>query len=61
MTEPYSLFGILVVVLDIIAVVSVLFGSGTVGHKVLWIILVLIFPIIGMILYYLIGRSPRDA
>jgi len=61
MTEPYSLFGILVVVLDIIAIISVLFGSGTAGHKVLWIILVLIFPIIGMILYYLMGRSPRDA
>ncbi|MHB1586434.1 MAG: PLDc N-terminal domain-containing protein [Acidiferrobacteraceae bacterium] len=61
MTEPYSLLGILVVVLDIIAVISVLFGSGTVGHKVLWIVLVLIFPIVGMILYYLIGRSPSDA
>lgn len=61
MTEPYSLLGILVVVLDIIAIISVLFGSGTVGHKVLWIVLVLIFPIVGMILYYLIGRSPSDA
>lgn len=61
MTEPYSLLGILVVVLDIIAIIGVLFGSGTVGHKVLWIVLVLIFPIVGMILYYLIGRSPSDA
>ena len=59
--EPYSLLGIVIVVLDIIAIFSVLLGSGGVGHKVLWIILVLIFPIVGMILYYLIGRSPLDA
>ncbi|MHB1950260.1 MAG: PLDc N-terminal domain-containing protein [Acidiferrobacteraceae bacterium] len=61
MTEPYSLLAIVVVVLDVIAIVSVLFGSGTVGHKVLWIVLVLIFPVVGMILYYVIGRSPSDA
>jgi len=59
--EPYSLLGIVIVVLDIIAIFSVLLGSGGVGHKVLWIILVLIFPIVGMILYYLIGRSQQDA
>ncbi len=61
MPEPYSLLGILVVVLDIIAIISVLFGSGTVAHKGLWIVLVLIFPVIGMILYYLFGRSPCAA
>lgn len=59
--ESYSLLGIVVLVLDIIAIVSILLGSGSVGHKVLWTVLVLVFPIVGMILYYLIGRSPRDA
>lgn len=61
MTEPYSLLAILVVVLDIIAIISVLFGTGAIGHKVLWIVLVLIFPVVGMILYYLLGRSLSDA
>jgi len=59
--ESYSLFGIVIVVLDIIAIFSVLRGSDSLGHKVLWVILVLIFPIVGMIVYYLIGRSPQDA
>jgi hypothetical protein len=59
--EPYSLLGIVIVVLDIIAIFSVLLGSGSLGHKVLWVIVVLIFPIVGMIVYYLIGRSPQDA
>ncbi len=58
--EPYSLLGVVIVVLDIIAIFSILLGRGSVGHKVLWVILVLIFPIVGMVVYYLIGRSPRD-
>jgi hypothetical protein len=59
--EPYSLLGIVIVVLDIIAIFSVVLGSGSLGHKVLWVIVVLIFPIVGMIVYYLTGRSPQDA
>ncbi len=57
----YSLLGTIVVVLDIIALVSILMGRDTVGHKVLWAILVLIFPVVGMILYYVLGRTPQDA
>lgn len=57
----YSLLGIVVVVLDVIAIVSIVSGHGTVGHKVLWTVLVLIFPVVGMILYFLIGRVPQDA
>ena len=59
--SSYSLLGIVVVVLDVIAIISILFGSARVGHKVLWIVVVLLFPLVGMIVYYLIGRSPRDA
>ena len=56
-----SLIGTLIFVLDIVAIVSVLMGRGSVGHKVLWILLILLLPVLGMILYYLIGRSPADA
>ncbi|WP_297360344.1 PLDc N-terminal domain-containing protein [Acidiferrobacter sp.] len=59
--SSYSLLGIVVVVLDVIAIISILLGSARVGHKVLWIVVVLLFPLVGMIVYYLVGRSPRDA
>ncbi len=52
---------IAVLVLDIIAIVSVVAGRGSLGHKVLWTILIIILPVIGMILYYLLGRSAADA
>lgn len=57
----YSLLGIVIVVLDVIALISILFGRGTVGHKLLWTVAVLIFPVVGMILYYVLGRTPQDA
>lgn len=58
--QPYGIVGLIIGILDIIAIISVLLGRGSVGHKLLWILLVLILPLIGMILYYLIGRSSAD-
>ena len=56
----YSLLGTVIVVLDVIAIISILLGSARIGHRVLWIVVVLVFPLVGMIVYYLVGRSPRD-
>lgn len=52
--------GTIIFVLDIIAIVSVLLGRGTVSHKVLWIVMILLLPVVGMILYYLLGRNSAD-
>ncbi|MDA8361749.1 MAG: PLDc N-terminal domain-containing protein [Gammaproteobacteria bacterium] len=59
--STYALLGTVVIVLDVVAIISILFGAASVGHKVFWTLVVLIFPLVGMIVYYLIGRSPRDA
>lgn len=56
-----GLIGTIIFVLDIVAIVSVLMGRGSLGHKVLWIVLILVLPVLGLILYYLIGRSSADA
>ena len=56
-----SLLGLVILVLDIVAIVSVLTGSGSLGHKLLWTLLILCLPVLGMVLYYLIGRSSADA
>jgi hypothetical protein len=42
-----------------VAIVEVLPSSRPVSHKVLWCLLVFLFPIGGMIIYYLF--SNRDA
>ena len=56
-----SLVGTVILLLDIFAIASVLLGSSEVMRKVLWIAVILLLPLIGMVLYFLIGRSAADA
>ncbi|MFN0197681.1 MAG: PLDc N-terminal domain-containing protein [Planctomycetaceae bacterium] len=56
-----SLFGAAILILDIFAIASVLMGSTSAMRKLLWITIILVLPVIGMILYFLIGRSVFDA
>jgi len=51
------LLGLVILVLDIVAIVDVVKSSMENGKKVLWIVLVLIFPILGMVLYFLLGKK----
>jgi hypothetical protein len=57
----YSILGLVILVLDIIALVKLWGGSSDTGHKLLWTILILILPLLGMILYFLIGQKASDA
>lgn len=57
----YTITGIIILVLDIIAIVSVIQSSATAVAKLLWILLILLLPLIGMILYFLLGPGKRLA
>ena len=50
-----SLLGLLILVADIWAIVSIAQSSATTGKKVLWIVLVLLLPVLGLILWFLLG------
>jgi hypothetical protein len=50
-----SLLGLIILALDIWAIVSIVQSSATTGKKVLWILLVLILPVVGLILWFLLG------
>ena len=52
-----GVLGLLILVLDIIAVVDVLKSSMDTGKKALWIILILVLPVVGMVIYFLIGKK----
>jgi hypothetical protein len=52
-----GIIGLLILVLDIVAIVDVLKSSMDTGMKALWIILILVLPVIGMVLYFLIGKK----
>lgn len=52
-----TILALVVLVLDIIAIIDVLKSSMATGKKVLWIILILVLPFVGMVLYFLIGKK----
>lgn len=47
----------IVIILDIIALVEVSGSSRSTGDKVLWALLIIFFPFLGCILYYMFGRK----
>jgi len=53
-----KLIGLVILVLDILAIVDCLQSNKPVSHKALWIVLILLLPVVGLILYYLLGRKP---
>ncbi|MEM6407659.1 MAG: PLDc N-terminal domain-containing protein [Pseudomonadota bacterium] len=53
-----SIGGFIVFVLDIWAIVSIFNSGAETSKKVLWILLVLILPIIGFIIWYFAGPRP---
>ena len=55
----HPLVWLLVTVLDIVAIVSVLKSGADSGTKLLWIVVVVLLPLLGMILYFLMGPGRR--
>jgi hypothetical protein len=53
--EVGGLLGFIVLVLDIWAIVRVLQSGASTGNKVLWVVLILLMPVIGLILWWLMG------
>jgi len=52
-----NLIGLVILVLDIVAIVDCLKSNTETGKKVLWILLIVFLPMLGMILYFLLGRK----
>jgi hypothetical protein len=52
-----NLIYILILIVDVVVILDVLKTKKDGGQKILWIILVLILPLLGPILYYVIGKK----
>jgi|HubBroStandDraft_4_1064222.scaffolds.fasta_scaffold3003593_1 hypothetical protein len=53
----YDLVGLLIFILDIYCIYLIVTSSAETGMKLFWVILVLILPLLGPILYLVIGRG----
>ncbi len=56
-----SLLGVIILVLDVWAILSVLMGNSAIERKVLWVLVILLLPVLGILLYLVMGRSRQDA
>ncbi|MBX3388442.1 MAG: PLDc N-terminal domain-containing protein [Phycisphaeraceae bacterium] len=52
-----GLIGLIVLILDIIAIVEILQSGRAAGEKLLWILVILLLPLLGVLLYFLLGRK----
>jgi len=54
-----AIFSLLILIADIWAIINIVQSSESTGTKALWIVLVLILPLLGLIIWYFAG--PKSA
>ena len=59
MLEVTGLGGIILLIVDLWAIISIIGSAETTGKKVLWVLLVLLLPLLGFIIWLIAG--PRAA
>jgi hypothetical protein len=56
--EVTGIFGLLILIADIWAIINVVQSGSSTGGKVLWVVMILILPLVGLLLWVLFG--PRQ-
>ena len=57
--EVGGFFGLILLIADIWAIVNVVQSRASTGAKVLWIVLILLLPLLGLILWLIFGPRSR--
>lgn len=57
--EVGGILGLIILVLDVYAIVKTLGSGASTGSKVLWVVLILLLPVLGLILWALMGPKSR--
>ncbi|KDE39895.1 MAG: PLDc N-terminal domain-containing protein [Nitrincola lacisaponensis] len=53
--EVSGILGLLLLVLNVYAIIRIVQSRATTGVKVLWVVLILVLPLLGFILWFLLG------
>ncbi|MAT93555.1 MAG: hypothetical protein CME59_13225 [Halioglobus sp.] len=53
--EVTGIFGLLVLILDIWAIINTVSSSASLGSKLLWVLLILLLPVLGVIIWFFFG------
>ena len=57
MTEVSGLAGLLILIADVYAIVKTVQSPAGTGAKVIWIVLIILLPVLGFLLWLLFGPS----
>ena len=56
----YDIGGVIVFLLDIWALIAILQSGGTPVERLIWVIIILVLPLVGFVLWYLIGPGSKS-
>jgi hypothetical protein len=56
--EYSGILGLVVLFLDVYAILKIAQSSAGTGPKAIWIVIVLVLPILGVILWFFLGPKP---
>lgn len=54
-----GLFGLIILIVDVWAIVRIVQSGASTGSKTLWIVLILLLPVLGLLIWLIAG--PKDA
>jgi succinate dehydrogenase/fumarate reductase cytochrome b subunit len=57
----HSLWGVLVLIADVWAIVNILQSGAETAKKVLWTVIVVVLPVLGFILWLLLGPRTKQS
>jgi hypothetical protein len=55
----YSIIGLLIFILDIFAIIKIIQSTASGIEKILWILGVLVFPVLGLIVWFFAGPGGK--
>ncbi|MBF6647654.1 MULTISPECIES: PLDc N-terminal domain-containing protein [unclassified Methylobacter] len=53
--EVGGFLGFIILVLDIWAIINIMKSAATTGMKVLWVVLILLLPVVGLVIWWFAG------
>ncbi len=58
--EINGIFGLIILLVDIFVVLKIAQSSESTGMKALWILLVLVLPLLGLLIWYFAGPGDKS-
>lgn len=59
--EVGGILGLIILVLDIWAIINIIGSGASTGAKVIWVVVVLLLPLLGLILWFFMGPKKGTA